>query len=291
MPHGWRENGSPAVLPWQSYDNAAAAGGLVASAADMANWLTLHLNEGSFKGRQILTKDTVRELHALHNCRSDQLGEKPPFSEEPEGYAMGWSRGRYRGKLHLAHAGGMLGFPAYAAFIPKDEIGIVVLSNGPRSANDQVAFNRAVAFWLFDRALDEPMRDWSRECLAWLQRIRLTAEHQEMELRRGRRLDANPSLALDQYAGIYEDRTGRSGPVRVSVENGELRLSFPGSGAFSAVLEHWHFDLFRMHASPVIDEVFDRINLQRRFVGFSLSPKGRIGSMTALGIPFVRQGG
>lgn len=289
MPHGWDEKGSVTVLPWRSYDNAAAAGALVSSAADMANWLILHLQDGCFKGTRVLTRDTATELHTLQNLKSEQLAQKPPFPEEVEGYAMGWRRGRYRGYIHLAHGGGIIGFPSYAAFIPDAKVGVVVLSNGPRSARDQYALNKAIGFWLFDQVLGEPAHDWSRECIAWLQRIHQLAENEEAELRPGRRSQAPPSLSFEQYAGVYEDRIGESGSVRVSVENGGLRFSFPGAGAFAAVLEPWHFDLFRMCSSPAIDEMLDLKGTQARFVEFSLDPKGRVGSMNALGARFLRQ--
>ena len=51
MPHGWDEHGEVAVIPWQSYDNAAAAGAIVSNAADMGNWMTMHLSAGRFGER------------------------------------------------------------------------------------------------------------------------------------------------------------------------------------------------------------------------------------------------
>ncbi|XIA67789.1 DUF3471 domain-containing protein [Bradyrhizobium sp. TZ2] len=165
----------------------------------------------------------------------------------------------------------------------------MVLSNGPRSARDQLALNKALGSWLFDRALGEPAHDWSRECLVWLQRIHQSAENQEAELRRGRRSQAPPSLSLDQYVGVYEDCIGESGPVRVSVENGGLRLGFPGAGAFTAALDPWHLNLFRMGSNPVIDEMLDLKDTQARFVEFSLDPNGRVSSMSAFGVSFLRQ--
>lgn len=289
MPHGRDEKGAVSVLPWQSYDNAAAAGALVSSAADMANWLILHLNEGGFKGTQVLTRDTMRELHALQNVRSEQSTQKLPFPEEVEGYALGWLRGRYRGRICLTHGGGILGFPAYAAFIPDEKVGIVVLSNGPRAARDQLALNKAIGSWLFDRVLGEPAHDWIRECISWRQRIQLSAEKEEADLGRGRRSQVQPSLSLEEYAGVYEDRIGGSGPVLVGLGNGALTLSFPDAGAFAAELKPWHFNLFRMCSNPVIDQMLDIKDTRARFVEFSVSPEGRITSMSAFGTRFLRK--
>jgi CubicO group peptidase (beta-lactamase class C family) len=281
------------VLGWQSYDNAAAAGSLISSAAEMANWLILHVEEGCFRSRQILRRDSVKELHAIQNSRTDPsrpLGAgMHPDAEAAEGYAMGWHRGTYCGRLHLYHSGGILGFPAYAAFMPGQKFGVVALANGPRSVRDDYAFNKAIAFWIFDRLLGEPETDWSRQYLSWMQKVRNAAEGEEAELQRTRVSSAPPSRALQEYAGVYEDCAGQSGPVVVDVREGDLALSFAGAGAYSALLEHWHYDLFRMRSNPVADEVFDKENMYGRFVCFSTDPKGKR-IMRAFGGEFRQQG-
>ncbi len=163
MPHGLDESGAINVLPWITFDNAAPAGAIVSSATDMANWLVMHVNDGSFAGRQLLKKDTVEELHAPQNLRIGNYGQFP--LDSVDSYAMGWIQGKYRGHVHLAHGGGMLGFPAYMAVIPDRKIGVVVLSNGPMMITDDGKFHRSIAFWLFDRLLGAPMRDWGKEFL------------------------------------------------------------------------------------------------------------------------------
>ncbi|MDH3225305.1 MAG: beta-lactamase family protein, partial [Gemmatimonadota bacterium] len=64
MPHGVDRHGERRVLPWQSYDNLQAAGSVVSSATDMANWLRMHLSGGTYEGIQVLGKSTVEEILA-----------------------------------------------------------------------------------------------------------------------------------------------------------------------------------------------------------------------------------
>lgn len=282
MPHVYGEDGSLVTLPWQSYDNAAAAGALVSCASDMANWLMFNVNGGCFEGKQLLTRRTLTDLHSTQNLHIDAA--ILPFEESPETYAMGWRRGRYNGLVHLAHGGGITGFPAYMAILPDQKSGIVVLSNGPVIGGS--AFHKAIAFGVFDRILELQPRDWNRE---FLERVRVTQREaqQAEEIRRRSRLPNHPpSLSLQSYEGTYEDSQLDSGPVVLSLEGGELVLRFPGDGAFRCRLEHWHADIFRMRPIAGVRDVLDL--LEQRFVSFTIDPYGHVSSMSVFRAIFQR---
>jgi CubicO group peptidase (beta-lactamase class C family) len=279
MPHGFDAHGAIVPLPWQSYDDAAAAGSMVSSVADMANWLVLHLDMGRFRDRQIVRAETVKELHAIQNLHVDRSSF--PFEETGEGYAMGWRRAEYRGHVHLAHSGGMLGFPAYVALIPDLRIGVVVLSNGPKPASDEYTLHKAIAFWVFDRLMGAPVRNWSEEFLRRSQNAELASLSRENRLDRERLRDRAASLPLQRYVGSYEDGRGRSGRIGVTLEHGALTLRFNGEGAFSAPLEHWQSDVFRLRPSPTVADV-----LGPQLVAFDIDPAGRVVSMSAFGALF-----
>ena len=57
-------------------------------------------------------------------------------------------------------------------------------------------------------------------------------------------MNTNPSLALNQYTGIYQDSA--YGELSVKQENSNLVLRFSHTPAFTADLEHWHYDTFRI---------------------------------------------
>ena len=280
MPHGWDEDGAAVVLPWQCYDNAAAAGSLVSSARDMAKWLLLNLNQGCFEGQQLLGPDTVQELHATQNLHTLH---QFPFERATESYAMGWFRAEYRGHVHLEHGGGIIGFPSYMALLPDQQLGIAVLSNGSQEAREQLgvhklSLHRAIAFWAFDRLLGAPPRDWSQELLSQAQAAQREIQEHERELQQSRLKNTRPTLPFGQCAGTYEDRSKHSGHVYLQLENGRLRLLFAGDGAFAAELEHWHQDLFRLRSTVGVADV-----LGPQFVAFKLDPAGKVVSMSASG--------
>ncbi len=267
MPHAFNEQGSLQVLPWINYDSKAAAGAIVSSAGDMANWMILHLNDGSFRGRQLLKKETMRELHTTQNLHGRV---EFPFEETGTTYAMGWFRSEYRGHPHLAHGGGIIGFPAHVALLPEQKIGVVVLSNGPAIQG----FHQAIELEAFDRLLGAPRRDWNKEFLTRAKKAEDDARKADEQLQRVRLSNLPPSLPLEQFAGTYENPAMQTGRVNVRVAGGGLVLSFTGEGAFSTPLEHWQRDTFRMHPNP---GVADSLNGSgHRFVSFTVDPAGAI---------------
>ncbi|MBL8265908.1 MAG: serine hydrolase [Steroidobacter sp.] len=280
MPHVLDANGTATVLAWQSYDNAAAAGSIVSCASDMANWLRMNLNEGRLGERQILSTATVRELHATQNLRTDESRDQFPLEGPAEGYAMGWIRSHYQGQLHLAHSGGILGFPAYVALLPERRIGVAVLSNSPNLIGDSQAFNKAIAFRALDQQLGGPLRDWSQAFLAKSQSAHEAARSSEEKMQQSRLLNAPPSLPLDQYVGDYEDRQLHSGPISIRLENGRLALRFAGAGAFSGVLEPWHHDVFRLHPANRAGP--------GGYPSFGLDASGKVTSFVAFNATFER---
>ncbi|MGV3482626.1 MAG: serine hydrolase [Sphingobium sp.] len=281
MPHGIGADGAMVPMAWQSYDNAAGAGAVVSSANDMAKWLVLHLNQGRANGAAVLRAETVAELHAPQNLKGRS---QFPFEGQRETYALGWQNARYRDLGYVAHGGGIIGFPAYAAMLPEKRIGVVVLANGFQSVGDGYTLHKAIVFHVMDRLLKAPDRDWRGEALARARSVKDAIAKRERDLLAARG-PAPAAQPLEPYAGSYEDKAGRSGVVRVRAEGGGLRLAFEGEGAFSAALEPWKPGLFRLRAEPSVADVAGP-----QFVPFTMGPDGRIASMTLLGTALKRVG-
>ena len=78
---------------------------------------------------------------------------------------------------------------------------------------------------------------------------------------------SKPSLELGRYAGGYRDRM--YGDLSITQENGKLVLRFSHSPAFTADLEHWQYDTFRLHWR-------DPMSWPKGFLTFSLDAKGKL---------------
>ena len=242
MPHGVDRNGERRVLSWQSYDNMQAAGSVVSSAAEMANWLRMQLRGGRFDDRIILTEETVAEMHAP----LVDAGTSFIFADTAAGtYGLGWSRTTFEGRVHISHGGGIFGFPAYAAMLPEIGAGVVVLANG--SLWTPYYPHHEIAARVFAHLLGTEPRDWHGTVMeqtgAILQQVEQTLAAQDS----ARVAGTSPSRPINEYVGRYADIHGAGHAEVALAGDGRLRLHFGAPGTFSGDLEHWQHDVFRLY--------------------------------------------
>jgi CubicO group peptidase (beta-lactamase class C family) len=149
------------TIPWANIDNVGPAGSINASARDLARWVRFQLGDGTFEAKRLLTAATLEETHTPQMVRrippadrkeDEQLGLGLPS------YGLGWFIRDYRGHRLLYHAGNIEGFSALVALLPRDRLGIVVITN-----RDVTPLPSAVAYSLFDHALGLPKTDWNAE--------------------------------------------------------------------------------------------------------------------------------
>jgi CubicO group peptidase (beta-lactamase class C family) len=99
-----------------------AAGGLWASAADLARFLQFQLGDGTVDGH------TVLDAALMHQMRTVPA----PAAGAPAGYALGVQRTRWRAGQYLdlfTHGGGGDGFLSDLWWLPQLQLGIAVLFN------------------------------------------------------------------------------------------------------------------------------------------------------------------
>jgi CubicO group peptidase (beta-lactamase class C family) len=99
-----------------------AAGGLWASAADLARFLELQLGDGTLDGHALLDAPLVREMRTI----------PAPDAGAPAGYALGVARTHWRAGHYLdlfSHGGGGYGFLSDLWWLPQLQLGIAVLTN------------------------------------------------------------------------------------------------------------------------------------------------------------------
>jgi len=275
MPHRRSLDGQTHVLPWQSYDNAAPAGAVISSAADMARWMILYAGEDRFDGAPLISPQTLHELTAPQNAKAPRSA--PPLSSEGA-YTLGWFRTQYAGQVCLLHGGGMLGFPAFVALLPEKKLGVAVLSN--TSGTEDALFLKSIVFEVFDLTLGAAPQQWATQFTNQLRATEATRRKAILAEQNSRIPDTRPSRPLDDYAGLYRCLRACPEDITIAHRGGRLYLRFAGEGAFSAELQHWHHDVFRV-ASDIADEVFGS-----QFATFSLGPQGRVTAVEAFSAIF-----
>ncbi|MCE7736715.1 MAG: serine hydrolase [Candidatus Heimdallarchaeota archaeon] len=109
-----------------------AAGGLLSSVKEMANYLIFHMNHGNFKGNQILSSEKLEEMYKFHFVETPMNrlfgAGVGTFGKSGYGYGFGLYEDFYGYKL-VHHSGSWIGSSAWLAFIPELKIGIISLAN------------------------------------------------------------------------------------------------------------------------------------------------------------------
>lgn len=254
----------PVQHRYEAIDPDLAAAGMVwSSVNDMARWVRMLLNEGELEGTRFLSQKIVAELLSPQNIiprgnfYPTARFTKPHWTT----YALGWFQQDYQGRAVSFHTGTYDGMSAIVGMIPDEELGVVVLAN-LNSADVRHALMLRT-FDLFAGGHAQP-RDWSADLramyaeMAAQQDAARTAHEKTLTRIEGTR----PTLALEQYAGVYVNEL--HGHITITHDNGILHYAL--AEAIPGTVEHWHYDTFRVRLPT-----FGGPSL---FITFTLGPDG-----------------
>ena len=142
-PHLWTETGelAPANVFMEGsvdQDGIIPAGGMVASANDVARYLITHLNGGlSPDGNRVVSTEALAETWTPQiSVGAEQFTDRVLFpssfvlpDDAQVDYGMGWFVGSYHGVEVLTDPGDERGYTNIMALLPETNTGIVVLTN------------------------------------------------------------------------------------------------------------------------------------------------------------------
>jgi beta-lactamase class C len=151
-PHSYGGKGWVSGIPNENYYHVPPAAGVNASINDMAIWLNAQL--GHYP--DVLSPELLRKTHtALVNTPGElrSSGWRSERLSRAE-YALGWRVFTYQGRKLIFHGGAVRGYRGLIAFLPEEDVGIVVLWN-----SESAAPSALLPAWI-DRALSIPGRNW-----------------------------------------------------------------------------------------------------------------------------------
>ena len=241
QPYG-KKDGKIEKLPFRPITNLAPAGSINSSVNEMARWVTVHLNGGKYGDKKLAEGPTVADMHIAHMV----TGATSPEAEITGGeYGMGWFGDNYRGHRRVEHGGNIDGFSANVVLFPKDDFGMVVLTN-----LNGTPLRDLITQVIADRLLGLKPMDWIN--LAASRRALAEKESKEGAKKKAvtRIAGTIPSHKLGEYAGDYEHPG--YGILKVSLNGDHLETTF---NSIVTPLEHWHYDTF--NGGKVKDSVFE----------------------------------
>ena len=214
-PHS-KFDGQVSPIPYRNIDNIAPAGSINSNVVDMAQWVRLHLAEGTYAGKPLISPAAVKEM-ATPQTIIRLEGQMAMLYPEAHflNYGLGWFLSDYRGRKLVEHGGAIDGMRAHVAMIPEEKLGVVILTN----LNGTI-LPMALSYRIFDTYLGAPARDWSAEILKSMNALEEQARAAAAKMDSERVSGTTPSLALEKYAGDY--RSEMYGDATVAVDNGKL---------------------------------------------------------------------
>jgi CubicO group peptidase (beta-lactamase class C family) len=257
------------VVPWRNLDNIAPAGAINSSAEDLARWVRFQLSNGTFEGQRLMSERNMTEMHTPQMAmRPEDWGRSWNPETMQTSYGLGWTIHDYRGLHVVSHGGAIDGFRATITLVPREKLGIVVLTN---LGGDNMP--EALRWSILDVLHAFPTRDWNTTLIAHFGAETQAGRAAVTERQAQRAAHTKPSRELEAYAGVYHD--AGYGDVRIAVENGALTLEW---SSFHSPLEHFHYDTFQAHDG----------RLDNSPVVFHLNAGGKVSGLTFLDVDFAR---
>lgn len=108
------------------FDNTMhAAGGQYSSTLDLLTWISVFMNEGKYKGKEIFTKEELEDILKPHASQDRQF-----HNYHRTHYSLGWDISDFNGERMWSRFGSNKGLYMHVSFMPEHNIGVVVHSNG-----------------------------------------------------------------------------------------------------------------------------------------------------------------
>ncbi|HEX2645132.1 MAG TPA: serine hydrolase [Thermoanaerobaculia bacterium] len=248
--------------PFESSEAIGPAGGVNSTARDLVQYLRMMLAGGTFEGRRVLLEGDVQAM--MQPAVPVGTATFPEFGFLS--YGMGLFVETYRGFETARHGGDMPGAAVQVVLVPKEHIGIVVLTN-----RSYAVLRDGLPYEIIDRLLGLPSADLIRRNAEVEAKTLAGEEAAKAEGATGRKPGTRPAHPLADYAGDYSHPG--YGTARIDLEKNRLFLTYHG---FKTPLDHWHYEVFRAPQDPT-----NRLDLVRLQFETDLD-----GDVSSLAIPF-----
>ncbi len=151
-PHVRGRGGWVPVRPNENYYHVPPAAGVNSSIHDMAQWLIAQMGHRP----DVLTPAMLQQIHTpLVSTPGEVRGSGWRRERLRHAwYAMGWRVFDYSGHTLVFHGGAVQGYRGLIAFLPDEDVGMVVLWNSESAAPSGLLPS------LMDRVLGLPAHDW-----------------------------------------------------------------------------------------------------------------------------------
>lgn len=246
-------------VPFRNIDSIGPAGSINSNLEDMTKYVMMHLA----KGKGVVS--ATNEIQMM----TPQMAIQAPSTDKELGdlsYGMGFFVTSYRGHKFVHHGGNIDGFSSLVAFLPQDNIGLVILTN-----QDSSALPAVVAYNVWDRLMGLDQIDWTTRVKRQRAMTKASEKAAQQQGYTTQKTGTHPSHYLAEYAGEYEHPG--YGIVKIEQVGAALKLDYHGLGG---VLSHFHYDVFEVPKDELNPFSEEKVQFHTDLAG----------DIDSLGIPF-----
>jgi len=255
-------------------DQIGAAGMIWSCVNDIQNYLQFLTNDGVYKAKRILKKETFNYLFNPHIMIPPESFYPTQKLTKPNwiSYGLGWFQHDYRGEKIDFHTGSIEGLIAIAGIIHDKNIAVYVFGN-----MDHAELRHAIMYKAFDLfAFDNNSFNWHKEVFSLYEDYRDDMIKTNNRQNEARVLNTKTTLNIKKYAGDYKNKM--LGNIEVKVINGQLELNC--NNFLNLTASHWHFDSF-------LSEKNNRYKMKTLF-NFNIDQEGKIKELIFMGNKFTK---
>jgi CubicO group peptidase (beta-lactamase class C family) len=230
------------LLPYvyDNVDGAGPAAGINSTARDLGQWLRLQLAYGHWQGRQMVDSSIIFATRRPQNLLTfSRKSLKFHHASHLISFGLGWIVKDYHGRLMVLHGGALTGMFSQVAFVPEEQLGVVVLTN-----LEDHNLQNALAHYLIDQFMGVETTDWSARYLQSDRENRDRLQAQRVAIEAARDRQSQPSKALAGYTGEYVANV--NGPAFIKLEDDLLVITLALHPHIRGVITHWQYDTFKV---------------------------------------------
>ena len=255
-------------------DQIGAAGMIWSCSNDIQNYLIFLVNDGIFKSKSILSKNTFSYIFKPHilipssSFYPTQKLTKPNWIS----YGLGWFQHDYKGMKLDFHTGSIEGLIAIAGIIHDKDIAVYVFAN-----MDHAELRHAIMYKAFDLfAFNDNSLNWNKEVFSLYKELRNEEILANDKQKEDRVPNTKHTFGLEKYTGDYKHEM--LGNIYVRVVNNNLELNCNNFIKLNA--SHWHYDTFQSNKN-------NRYKMKVMF-NFKINQSGQIDELLLFGNRFIK---
>ncbi len=253
--HRWTPEGTVEVPFTRIFPySLAGTGDINSNVEDMARWVRMQLDNGSFDGRRIVSSENLAYTRMPKVALNDKLS-----------YALGWYNYLTPNGNILWHDGDALSFGSFVGLVPDKNIGIIILTN-----ETNVEAPNSLGVWVLDRILGNAKHDPVAENLK-----NAKTNFEATAKLFTKPANPRPFLPLAPLAGKFVNPS--FGEAKVTLQGDALVMEFLTSGAkFKLVPRDGDIFVASLMPTGLFGPIVDLDYMTRGFAQFQMDKDGKL---------------